>query len=222
MKRRIVVIVVILVIIFGITINAIANTEDDLNKKNEEITKKIEEANHQLEYVQDELTTALQQIQKLNVSIEQYEKEAEELRQQLKELEQSTEDVTTTLEEVEKRYKKQDQLLKERMVALYEAGDTSYLDVLLQSKGITDFIASYYTLTQIAELDTELLNSIEQDKKQIEQDKLKLDQKRAQVRIIKAKSEQNSIVLQNTRTVQQSHMNLLSEEEKEIQTKIDE
>ena len=40
---------------------------------------------------------------------------------------------------------------------MYEAGETSYLDVLLSSKNITEFISKYYIVSEIAETDKNLL-----------------------------------------------------------------
>ena len=54
--------------------------------------------------------------------------------------------------------------MKERLIALYETGETTYLDVLLSSKSITDFISKYYVVSEIAESDKNLMERIEQNK----------------------------------------------------------
>ena len=65
-----------------------------------------------------------------------------------------------TLNQLEK-YNVQQDLLQKRLVALYEAGSTTYLDMLLSSDGLTQFISNYYLISTLAECDTDLLKSIE-------------------------------------------------------------
>ena len=39
-------------------------------------------------------------------------------------------------------------LLEKRLVALYEAGETTYLDMLLASDDLSDFISNYYSISK--------------------------------------------------------------------------
>ena len=48
-------------------------------------------------------------------------------------------------------------MLEERIVALYEAGDTTYLDILLSSESISDFISFYYLVSEIEQCDLDLI-----------------------------------------------------------------
>ena len=53
------------------------------------------------------------------------------------------------------------------MVAIYMAGDTQYLDVLLKSSSLSDFISSYYLISQLTEIDEGLINDLETKKKKM-------------------------------------------------------
>ena len=44
-----------------------------------------------------------------------------------------------------------EKILKRRTVALYEAGETTYLDFLLTSKSIVEFLSNYYIISEIIE-----------------------------------------------------------------------
>ena len=48
---------------------------------------------------------------------------------------------------------------------MYEAGDVSYLDVLLSSENITDLISNYYLLSEVTKCDQELLEEIQKQKR---------------------------------------------------------
>ena len=103
---------------------------------------------------------------------------------------------------------------------MYESGDTVYLDVLLNSKNITDFISRYYVIEEVTEYDNDLLKYVEEQKNNIEETKQKLENEQGQIKIIKARSEQTSIVLNNMKTLQQSYVKKLSAGEKTLQEQI--
>ena len=76
-----------------------------------------------------------------------------------------------TADELEKKlvvaeanYKEKKQNLETRLLVMYEAGDITYLDVLLNSKSISDFISRYYLISQIAEYDEKLMEEAEIEK----------------------------------------------------------
>lgn len=97
---------------------------------------------------------------------------------------------------------------------MYEAGETQYLDILLNSRDITDFISRYYVIQEIAEYDSILIHQIEEEKNNLEITKQKLEKEQGELKIIKSKSEQTSIVLSNMKTLQQSYVDDLTEGEK--------
>ena len=126
-----------------IVTNAINNSttnELSLNEQKEVIDNKIAETSDKLEYVQDELTASLLKVQETEDKISQYEKEIEELGQKMETLQNSINDASAKLAVATQYYQEKSDLLARRLVAIYESGDTQYLDVLLKAKSITEFI----------------------------------------------------------------------------------
>lgn len=208
-----------------IVTNAINNSttnELSLNEQKEEIDNKIAETSDQLEYVQDELTASLLKVQETEDKISQYEKEIEELGQKMETLQNSINDASAKLAVATQYYQEKSDLLARRLVAIYESGDTQYLDVLLKAKSITEFISRSYMIQEIAEYDTKLIDQIEQVKDEMDITKQKLENEQNEIRIIKSISEQTSIVLTNMKTLQQSYIDDLSEDEKKIQEQLTE
>ena len=201
------------------TTNNLTN-EVDLEEQKEEDESKIEETNTKLEYVQDELSATMLKVQETEDKIMEYESEIEELGNKMKELQTSIDEANEKLQIASQNYEEKSDLLAKRLVAIYEAGDTQYLDILLKSKNITDFISKYYIIQEIAEYDSVLINQIEQEKNNIETTKQKLENEQAEIKIIKSRSEQTSIVMSNMRTLQQSYIADLSEGEKKLQEQI--
>lgn len=205
-------------------VNNILTTEemDELNQQKEELDSKLEEASHKLEYVQGEMSTSLLEIQKLSDRISQYENENKQLEEQLKTLETSIEENTKLLETVTEEYNQKDQLLRERLVVLYEEGEYSFLDTLLSSESFTQMLSRYYYMQEIAEYDNQLIEKVAEQKNIMDITKRKLENETAQVRILKAKAEQNEMVVKNTRTMHEDYIAQLSEKEQELNDKINE
>lgn len=236
MKKRIISVILLIVILqyFCVFVfaddsitneltNSITNsTTDELEKQKEEVESKIEEANTKLEYVQDELSDTMIKVQETEDKILKYEKEVKELGQKMDNLQKSIDESSQKLLIASQNYQEKSDLLAKRLVAIYEAGDTQYLDVLLKSKNITEFISRYYIIQEVAEYDSILINQIEQEKSNIETTKQKLENEQAEIKIIKAKNEQTTIVLSNMQTLQKSYVSKLSDGEKKLQEQITE
>ena len=90
-------------------------------------------------------------------------------------------------------------MLEERIVALYEAGDTTYLDILLSSESLTDFISSYYIVSEIAQCDLDLLKEIDKQKNEIETAKKEIEESKQTLTTAKASKQQVSTQLKQKR-----------------------
>ena len=71
-------------------------------------------------------------------------------------------------QEEESQYEK----FKTRVRVMYEQGDTSYLEVLLSSDSISDFLSRYEIVTQIAKYDKDLFEKLKAAKEAVAQKKL--------------------------------------------------
>ena len=236
MKRKIIFIILIIVILqyFCVFVfadnsltnditNEVTNTiPDELEKQKEEVDNKIEAANVKLEYVQGELSDTLLKVQETEDKIRQYESEITELADKMQTLQTSIDEATQKLQIASQNYDEKSDLLARRLVAIYEAGDAQYLDILLKSKSVTDFISRSYMIQEIAEYDGILINQIEEEKNNIETTKQKLENEQSEIRILKAKSEQTTVVLNNMQTLQKSYISKLSDSEKILQQQLTE
>ncbi len=215
MKKKIVAsILAILLVGFSFT-NVLATSSSDIKNK-------INDKKEELQDVKDEKSGVLSEIDKLNTSISSTEKELSDLNDKITELTSSISDKTKEIEKKEEEFEEKDKLLQDRLVALYEAGDTTYLDMLLTSGSITDFISSYYLVAQLTKCDTEVLNAIENTKKEIEDDKKELETKKQEIDKTKSQITEKNEKLKNDKNTKQAKVNSLTEKEKSIQGQIDE
>lgn len=216
MKKKVLSVILIVIIIFSsVNVFAVSSEyQDAANKKTE--------AEGELEDVQSAKSQALQEIATLEESITKVENEIAQLDTKINNLTTSINEKTKQIEEKQKEYEKKEETLKQRMVVLYEGGQTSYLEILLTSKSITDFISKYYIMSEIAEADTEVLNEIESTKKEIEETKTKLEEEKKEIDATKAEKKEKNKQLLASKNEKQSKIDSLTEEEKELQSEIDE
>jgi len=198
------------------------DTATDLQTQREELQNQLNDANEQLDGVQSELSENLQQVQKLDEKISTSQQELDELNTKIADLQTSMDEVEAKLKEAEENYKKQKELLDNRLIAVYESSDTQYLDVILSSKNISDFLSNYFLITELATKDTELLEDMQGKKEEIELAKNKLEKDREQLGNIKVNQTKTAKILENTKTVRENYISKLSDQEKSIQEKIDE
>lgn len=216
--------VVLLTVICSFSIISYVQAEEmeDLQNKQEELKNQIDNANNQLEEVQEELSENLQQVQKLDERIANSQTELEELNTKIETLQTTIDEVEETLKTAEERYQRQKEILEVRLVAMYETSDTTYLDVILSSRNVSDFLSNYFLITELASYDTELLEVMKEQKDKIEQTKKKLDDSKEQYAITKQNQTKTAKILENTKTVRENYIAKLSEQERDIQAQIDE
>lgn len=213
------IIVVILCAIYGITY---AVNMDDLQKEKERITQELNETNKGLEDLQVEITEALEAINKIEAQIIEGETKLQETEDEISKLEKEIKQAKEKLKYIQKDYNAQKEALENRLVALYEMGQTTYLDVLLNSKNITDFISRYYLIGEIAEYDNDLLETIEREKNKIEEISKQLSEKNETLKTAKNMQEKTLIALENAKTIKNSYAAELTEEELNTQKQIEE
>ena len=196
-------------------------TNKTLFEQKTEVDNKLNESNSRLEYVKSEISASMQKVQELDDSINDYQNKYNELQSQIASLEAEISSTQNDLTKTEQEYARKENLLKKRVVALYEGGETTYLDVLLSSKNLFDFLSNYYMLEQIIEFDSNLLNELDEQKQNIEVKKAEQEKKKTDLRVAKAKQGQMQILMENQKTLQVSYASKLSEEEKNLYEQIE-
>lgn len=220
MKKRVCLIAItVLFIIFGIRfVQAVDYSE--LEQRRIELRQKISEAGQSLENINVELTDNLEQISKLDEEIGGYETEVENINKNLESLNQQIIETENNLNTIEERLQKQQQLLQKRVVFAYEEGQTRYLDVLLNSKSIIDFISRYYLISEIAQYDKDLLDNITKEKEEISEIEKNLVTSKENLKKLKNEQKKIMVSLENSKVIRSSYANKLSKEEMKIQEEI--
>ena len=166
-SSKVLALVVALTCMFQFTVVMAADQTTTLKNEKSSNNEEITNAQNNLENVQQEKSKTVTEVENLDSQITTYETPIEELDGKINDLSNKITESEGNIQKAEEKYQKENQLLNERLVVMYENGETSYLDVLLSSESLTDFISNYYLVSELASYDTDLLEQIQEKKQEI-------------------------------------------------------
>lgn len=202
------------------------NTEDtseidNLNMQKEALEAAVTESENQIGIVEDQISEALAEVEKLSLQISEKQEEINNLEAEEESLMIYIEEAETSLAEYTKKYETQKELLEKRLVAMYEMGEVKYLDVLLNSESLSDFLSRYYLVSEIAQSDYELVSSVKENKEQMESITESLREKKEELEQDKMDKEKYEISLSNMEILKNNKINQLNSEELAIYQQIE-
>lgn len=224
MKKILKMLIFILIIEITLTYTNISMASNKKNLQNEktDLNNSITQAQKDLENIEKEKSNTLNQVESLMGQISDYQSEIDELDSKISSLQTQIKDAEKQIKADEEDYKKKQQSLDERLVTMYENGDISYLDVLLSSSSLTDFISSYYIVSELTSYDTEILKQVEEEKQKIENEKQQLETNKSTLDTAKETKQTKANALKVAKKEKETKASELSEEEKTTQKEIEE
>lgn len=220
--QKIIVIIITIIFLTSYNISLAVSKSDIENQKNkqEENENKINQKQAQIDEVKEIKDETLKEVEQLNTQIATYQGQITSLESQISEANKKIKEAEEKLKKSQEDYDSQQKTLEERMVAVYESGDTSYLDVLLSSTSVTDFISNYYLVSEVTQYDVELLDKIQKQKEEIENAKKELENGKNELTTTKASKESVSSQLKSAKSAKDAKVSQLSAEEQQLQSQI--
>ena len=165
MYLKVVTILVIATVILNTV--SISYAASSISSQKNELNQKIQETKDNLEEVNSKKEESQNKVNDLSSQIDSYESQINSLKSEIETKTNEVKELQKKLDELEAEREKNQSLLDERLVTLYESGEVSYLDMLLSSADLTEFISSYYMIETLTAADKELIQNLENDKKEI-------------------------------------------------------
>lgn len=218
--KKVTVILLIIVIMLQTTI-ALAASKTELKNQQDEIEANIKDAEKTIEEIQAQKSEAQKEVESLTYQIAEYESEIADLQSQISELETKIAQAEIDLETKTAEYEERRELANEVILAMYEQGETTYLDVLLTSTSIVDFISNYYLISELTDYNVELLKSIEEERIEIEEEKAALENDKLELDTAKASKEEKYNELKSAQEEKNQYLAQLTAAEKEEQKELE-
>lgn len=198
------------------------NQMDRLELEKSELESAIEENQAQIGIVEGELSKTLEEVEDLSCKIINKQLEISTLEREELILINYIEETEIELKDAEEIYFSQKEMVEKRLVAMYEMGEVKYLDVLLNSENLSDFLSRYYLISEISEADIKLLKEFEQIKIRTESLSKSLTDKKNELEENKKQCEKDKISLSNMEILKRNKVAKLNAEELELYAQIEE
>ncbi len=185
MRKKIISILLILILLQMACVSVFATTRSDLNNAKNNLST----ATKNKKAVTAEKETILNEIDDLEDEIAGYQAEITVLNSKITKMEKNIKEKNKEIEKLQEEYEEKKQLLADRLVAIYEQGRITFLDVLLASDNIWDYISMSSKVQQLTDADNEQMDKVEAQKNEVERAKKSVQDKQAKVKVAKDKKE---------------------------------
>ena len=184
MFRRCVVLILLIVTVIGIFPVSVGGSIADLRYKQQQIENEIKEIRKKADALRGEKKTIEAEIQildsdlrALTLEIQKQEVQKEEMNMRIAESEQKIVDLIDEIDE-------NNELLEERLRAMYINGTGGYLEVILKAENLIDALTRMDMIQLIVKSDVDLLKTINEQKTQVEELKIEQETRRHELTAI--------------------------------------
>ncbi len=216
MRKKVISILLILILVQMTCVSVFATTQSDLNnaKNNLRTATKNKKA------VTAEKETILNEIDDLEDEIAGYQEEITSLNSKITKLEKNIKEKNTEIEELQKEYDEKKKLLADRLVAIYEQGRITFLDVILASDNIWDYISMSSKVQQLSDADNEQMDKVEAQKNEVENAKKDLEKQKKELAESKKSVQDKQSKVKIAKDKKEAKVANLTAEQKKLQTQI--
>ncbi|NLY84869.1 MAG: peptidoglycan DD-metalloendopeptidase family protein [Tissierellia bacterium] len=219
-RRRTIILILALIFVFNF-IYAYADTLEELKKQQENVNKQIENTKNEIKSIEKQTEDVEKEIEELDKKLDVVTSELEQVEKEIAELETDIEKTTLELEEAENKIEEKQDVFNKRLRVMYKTGSIGYLEVLLSSADIKDFLSRTDMLKAIAKHDTELLKYMKEQRDTIELKKTELEMQKKSMELSKTKLEDRRRELASVTRAKEDLMRRLEKDLKALEAQID-
>ena len=216
MRKKIISILLILILLQMACVSVFATTRSDLNNAKNNLST----ATKNKKAVTAEKETILNEIDDLEDEIAGYQAEITELNSKITKMEKNIKEKNKEIEKLQEEYEEKKQLLADRLVAIYEQGRITFLDVLLASDNIWDYISMSSKVQQLTDADNEQMDKVEAQKNEVERAKKALEKEKKELAESKKSVQDKQAKVKVAKDKKEAKVANLTAEQKKLQTQI--
>ncbi len=174
-NQRLMAVFIAMIVFMGIIMPAYADEIADKQQKLQDVSRQINEQNQKLSNAKKKEKSIVGQVLNLEKDMKKTQDQIESLSDRVDFLQSNIGVTENEINVLEADLEKQTDILSQRLVFIYQEGDISYLEVLLEAEDIKDFLTRYDLLNRILDQDRELIESISKQKKDLNLKKSSLE-----------------------------------------------
>lgn len=220
LRNRMVYFVLAFVMVFNISA-VYAETIKELKDKQKDVEKQIDEKKDQIKEISNQARNVSNEIKELDKKLNVATDELDAVEEEIKKLEENIEKTQEELIEAEANIEEKQETFNKRLRVMYKTGSAGYIEILLSSTSISDFLSRQDMLKSIAKHDTELITYMKEQRDIIDARKAELNAQKAKVEVSKNKLEIRRRDLAKATRAKQDYMGRLETEHKALEKEID-
>ncbi|EJO5348450.1 hypothetical protein NRP93_002577 [Clostridium botulinum] len=139
-----------------------------------------------------------QRVKKIDSEINSVINEIDKNKKVMNNINKQVKDKEDKLSEVKNNVKIKEKLFGKRVRAMYINGGDSYVDMILKSESLSDFISRIDTVSKIMHFDINVVNKLKQEKEAISKEKENLEQEKNKLASVKKNNQATLSRLNNT------------------------
>lgn len=186
MRKKIISLIVTIGLVTTMSMSVFA---DPLSDKLKNQKSQLEKQKSEYKHAQSLVDNIEVSIEKMDSDIEKKVNELHKTKVKIGETEQEIEKTKKSIQVAQANIKEEEDLFNKRMRSMYMNGVDSYLEVLLDSEGVTDLISRVENIKKIVEYDNKIIGELTQKKSKIETQKVSLEAKKTKLVVLKTDNE---------------------------------
>lgn len=184
-KPRVIALFITIIFFMGIILPAYADEISEKQQQLQEINRQKNEQNAKLNNAKKKEKTVVGQVLNLEKDMKKTQDQIQSLSDQVNFLQSNISVTQNEINVLAADLEKQSDILSQRLVFIYQEGDVSYLEVLLSSDDIKDFLTRYDLLNRILDQDRELIETINKKKQDLNLKKSNLEVQKKDMEVAK-------------------------------------
>lgn len=194
------------------TLSELEQQQENLKNQKEENDQKLDELKENVAKQEEYKETLNSQIEVIQQEIDTYNLEITQLNQEISEKEDEIADKEVSINE---NFEK----LKERLCALYKAGEASTLAIVLDADNLSDMLRKTEIMRAVTAHDTELMDTLKTEMKDIEEQKSAIEADKTELTESRAALQDSQKELSTLMEEADSLLTDLEREQKELEMK---
>ena len=220
-RRRIIYLLLVLVLLFNYAIVLADSGLGDLKKKQKTTTQEINKKKKEIKDLENQTKDVSIQIEELDKKMEVAAVELEKVKEDLSKLNTDIKITIEELEEAEEKIEDKQDIFNSRLRVMYKNGSVGYLEVLLSSADMSDFLSRKDMIQCIANHDVDLIKYMKEQRDIIDKKKTELKAQRSSVEVTKSKLEERETELARATRAKEDLMGVLNKDLKKAEEEYD-
>ena len=193
-----------------------AATKAELDEQLQETKEKEEKTKEEIDKIKEEKKDVLEVKEQLDSDIGALETKISEIEAAIHEDDIKIEEVQQKLDEAQADLDRQYAAFKDRVKVMYEHGSTGYIQALIESDNISDFVNRYEVVKIITEYDKTMTDRLEEARNKIDEQKQQLEDIRQQKVEKATELDSQKTVLDQKLAESESYLSQLEGQEAEL------